>query len=683
MARGTKTYTTGRVRSLRTNTIIHTYANVDPAGYFQEGTEHEFELQYFPPEENSLDCADSDVTPNPFTFVDVTGAPINTLYTSNTITISGLGYGNYVAVTIVGGEFSKNGGGFTSTATTATNGDTFSVRNTSSSSYLTGVDATLTAGGISDTYTITTIVEDFIPDPFIFTDITNAEISTEYISNTITISGLTPSTSISITITGGQYSKNGGAYTSSAGTAVNGDTFSVKRNSSASYLTPVDVVLTAGSYSDTYTITTKSGTPTAFVFVDVIDKEVSTTYISNTVTMAGYVGSLPISIVDGEYSIDGGAFTASAGTITVGSTVAVRRTSSPSYNTAVDTTLTVGTYSDTYTITTKLEDVTPTPFYFTDIVDMEVSTLYTSNTITISGLTPMTSISISIVGGEYSKNGGGFTSSSGTAVNGDTFSVRRLSSENYDDTVDVILTAGSYSDTYSIETREAEIVEVDWEVDYGINPTTATVLIFHKNGVEIGRFTEGTGTITPGTYVEGDTIQIYQAAYSAFRWAPLSNANLNVTANAVEIFDGDVTDQTPGDLQDTGAYIIPSGITNITAISTGSSIYAYGVTETLISNTDVTVGDLRISITDLDESDLGLIDLQPQIGSLTSYPFNTTNLGATDLEVELFNDNATLSIDYIINGEGAYTESGTISALSSVTKTNVPKGGVEVITTYS
>jgi len=159
MARGTKTYTTGKIRSSRTNSIINTYSNVNPALIFQAGTDYEFQKQYYAPELNSIDCIDPDVSPNPYTFTDVTGSNISTVNTSNTITISGLGSGNIIAVSIIGGgEYSKNGGAYTSSAGTATNADTFAVRATSSSLYITAVNVTLTTGDYSDTYTITTKV---------------------------------------------------------------------------------------------------------------------------------------------------------------------------------------------------------------------------------------------------------------------------------------------------------------------------------------------------------------------------------------------------------------------------------------------------------------------------------------------------------------------------------------------
>ena len=97
-----------------------------------------------------------DTTPNQFTFTDVSNVAISTTQTSNTITISGMDTGASATVTITGGTYSKNSGAYTSSSGTASNGDTFSVRHTSSSSYNTAVNTVLTIGGVSDTYTSTT-----------------------------------------------------------------------------------------------------------------------------------------------------------------------------------------------------------------------------------------------------------------------------------------------------------------------------------------------------------------------------------------------------------------------------------------------------------------------------------------------------------------------------------------------
>lgn len=189
-------------------------------------------------------------------------------------------------------------------------------------------------------------------NPFYFVDLINQELSTVVFSNTILIGG--PTIPVAISITGGQYSKNGGAYTGSTGTVISGDVVQVRQTTSGSYTTMTSAVLTVGSYFDSFDATTKSNTyPTPFTFDDVTEADTNTLYESNIITISGLSGSVPISIVGGEYRINGGAWVSSAGTVANSDTVQARNTSSSSPATAVDATLTVGSYSDTYSITTK------------------------------------------------------------------------------------------------------------------------------------------------------------------------------------------------------------------------------------------------------------------------------------------------------------------------------------------
>lgn len=96
-------------------------------------------------------------------------------------------------------------------------------------------------------------------------------------------------------------------------------------------------------------------------------------------------------------------------------------------------------------------DTTPAAFSFTDVTDATRSTVYTSNTITVSGIN--LPASISITGGEYQVNGGSWTSAGGSVENGDTVAVRGTSSGSYETAVNVVLTIGGVSDTYTITTE--------------------------------------------------------------------------------------------------------------------------------------------------------------------------------------------------------------------------------------
>lgn len=96
-------------------------------------------------------------TPSAFSFTNVTNATKSTSYSSNTITIAGLGTGVSVGVTVTGAGYSKNGAASTSAPGTAVNGDTFQIVGlVSSGNDATAVSATLTVGDVSANYTVTT-----------------------------------------------------------------------------------------------------------------------------------------------------------------------------------------------------------------------------------------------------------------------------------------------------------------------------------------------------------------------------------------------------------------------------------------------------------------------------------------------------------------------------------------------
>ncbi len=96
-----------------------------------------------------------DTTPDAFSFTDLTNQVLSTQVESNTITVAGINAAT--AITITGGEYQINGGGWTSAAGTVTNGQTVKVRHTTSASNGTATDTTLTIGGVSDTFTSTTV----------------------------------------------------------------------------------------------------------------------------------------------------------------------------------------------------------------------------------------------------------------------------------------------------------------------------------------------------------------------------------------------------------------------------------------------------------------------------------------------------------------------------------------------
>jgi len=463
----------------------------------------------------------TDTTPAAFTFADQTGVAVSTPIESNLITISGINSAATISVT--NGEFSKNGGVYTSAAGTVVNGDTVRVKHTSSASNSTEVNTTLTVGGVSDTFTSTTVAAatDTTPNAFTFTDQTGVALNTVTESNTITVAGINAATAI--TVSNGEYSKNGGTYTASAGTVVNGDTVKVRHTSANVNTTAVSTILTIGGVSDTFTTTTVAAgdsTPNAFTFTDQTGVNSATVVESNTITVAGINVSTAISVTGGEYSKNGGGYTSSTGTVVNGDTVKVRQTSSASGGVQTNCTLTIGGVSDTFNVTTNT-DTTPNAFTFVDQTGVAVSTAIESAAITVAGInSPAT---ISVTGGEYNKNDGAYTAASGTVSNGDSVKVKVTSSASNSTAVSAILTIGGVSDTFTVTTTAAAsdttpdaftftdqtgvavstAIESNTITVAGINAATAISIsggTYSKNG---GAYTSASGTV-----VNGDTVKV-------------------------------------------------------------------------------------------------------------------------------------------------------------------------------
>jgi len=101
-----------------------------------------------------LAYAFSDTAPSAFSFTPQVNVALNTAVTSNSVTVSGINTG--AAINVTGGQYAINSGAYTATAGTVNNGDTVTVRLTSSSSFSTTSVATLAIGAQSADFRVTT-----------------------------------------------------------------------------------------------------------------------------------------------------------------------------------------------------------------------------------------------------------------------------------------------------------------------------------------------------------------------------------------------------------------------------------------------------------------------------------------------------------------------------------------------
>lgn len=99
-------------------------------------------------------------------------------------------------------------------------------------------------------------------------------------------------------------------------------------------------------------------TPTTFTFNAAKGVPLGSTVQSNVVTLSGITKAVLVQVSNGQYSINGRAFTSDAGAARPGDTLQVRLTSSSDYNVATTATLTVGGVAADFVATTLIKSFT-------------------------------------------------------------------------------------------------------------------------------------------------------------------------------------------------------------------------------------------------------------------------------------------------------------------------------------
>jgi hypothetical protein len=279
-------------------------------------------------------------TPNPFSFLPQTNVAVATLVTSQTVTISGI---NVVTpVTVVGGQYSINGGPFTAAPGSITNNQTLTLRVLSSSSLGSTTSATVNVGGVSATFLVTTTAPITTPNPFTFTPQLNVPPSTVVNSNTVSVVGI--NTSAPVSIIGGSYAIGTGPFVATAGVITNNQTVTVRVTSSpiTDGTGSVTATLIIGGFSAPFTVTTWDTVPNAFAFANLVTTQVgvppcftvtglsTAQYTTSAVTISGLTSAAPVTLTavganpGATMSINGGAFTPGPATISNGQLITVR-----------------------------------------------------------------------------------------------------------------------------------------------------------------------------------------------------------------------------------------------------------------------------------------------------------------------------------------------------------------------
>ena len=360
---------------------------------------------------------------------------------------------------------------------------------------------TITIGDLTQFWLITTIPEDFTPDPYPFVNITDADVDTMYTSDVIfvgdsgagpALTGLTPGTQASVVLgsnLGGgidsysmriDYNGDGTwdtGWIQSGGSILveNGAKIQVRQKSSQFNLQYARLTLVIGTSSERWDILTvppPSNDPEPFPdFTDLVDQPTNTYCYSEIIRIQGLDTSATISLsgsgqwaisstnntttnADGFNVLDGATFSGNNGTVNNGDYLQLRILSSNNATFPVSTNLSIGDTlnGDTWSVTTGANpSTTPAAFSFPNVNDAIEDTLVGSEARPVGGITGLTDgIQVPVVLNStdstdvrVQKNNGSIGVFPTTVGNGDTLTLYMQSSPSFNTPLNMTIQVGS------------------------------------------------------------------------------------------------------------------------------------------------------------------------------------------------------------------------------------------------
>ncbi|AVP95726.1 hypothetical protein C7S18_00295 [Ahniella affigens] len=559
------------------------------------------------------------------------------------------------------------------------------------------------------TVTATTDIapEDLSPNSFALPTLSPVALGTVYEAG-VSVAGI--SAPVPIAITNGRYSIEGRPFTSEPGVVENGEWVNVQHTSASTYATTAVTVLTIGDKNASMTTTTGAeGTmPLPFQFVDATAVPPNTTVTSNPVSILGLTQASSISVQNGSYAINGGPFQTQPGMIAPDASVQVRHTSAHGFSNTVDTVLSIGGVSDTFSSTTQAIDSTPDAFWFAAQSNQVRGSLVTSNAIVPQGFN--TPIPVQVQNGSYSINNGPFTTASGTIAPGNQIRVQHTAASSFQTSVLTTLTLGGISGSFisHSELRDDDpnlpVLPMRSDVPRNSLQTSSAFSITGINDVVSIGIVNGAYAINGGAYQtsagtvrSGDTVQISHTSASGF--AQQTASTLSVGSGTVSfVSQTEFADTTPDpyafaalnnvprSTEQTSNVVTVAGINTAAAISVTGGTYSINNGPFVSTSGAISVGDSvrvrHVSAASFSTAAIATLSIGGAIANFTSVTeaidttpsaFDPTDLNnvpiatlvsAAPIVVNGINAPTPISVSngsFTINGGSAQTVAGTVN----------------------
>lgn len=375
-------------------------------------------------------------------------------------------------------------------------GDTLQFRYTAPSVWDYTETVTITIGGLTQYWYITTVPEDFQPDPFPLQSVSDAALDTMYVygdgtrvgEQIITVSGLTPTTLAPLSLSANfigtvdDYSVriNGGSWIipTATTTVQNGDTVQVRMKSATTNATPRELTLGIGLGYEVWRITTifvPRNEPVPFPdFTDLQNQPINKNIYSNIIRIQGLLNPATVTVDNGSVigisnsnttttnadgfdvlssPITGAAFTSGTATISNGQYLQLRVLSSNVQLTSKIVSVSVGDVSggSSWVVSTKeAASTSPNSFSFPDVSGAIEDFLTASQPRPVGGITglgtgisvPVTLVSTTSSEVKVKVNNQSVGVFPATVTNGDTITLYARSTATFGGNVTAVIKVG-------------------------------------------------------------------------------------------------------------------------------------------------------------------------------------------------------------------------------------------------
>ena len=372
--------------------------------------------------------------------------------------------------------------------------------------------------------------QDISPNPYSFSEVDGAQISTTVESNIVQITGITGAVPIQLSSPGftaqartctGPTAGTCGAW--GVSTVSNNEYVQLRAQIGSLYNSTYTVNVTVGNIPANWNINTgppPDSEPAPYFFTDVDNVNPSTVVSSETITISGINVPVTVTATNGaEVQINGGAWVSgtSSPQIENGQTLRVRLTSSSSYESSVNTTITVGTGDPvTWTVSTGVEaDSTPNGYTWITVTGADLLTQYESNTVLIQGIDTVVDFIVESGAGDVDPLGALPLIVKNNVVLAQ--GVTQTTVENFDTIALLYTTSGNVGETrvfntkVGLATSTAGYYETEWYVitagQFGTDPTPFAFSPQIASGPSV--YTESAETRTIAGLANGVTVALF------------------------------------------------------------------------------------------------------------------------------------------------------------------------------